>query len=58
MSLCVAVSEAFSVLWVTQKRQEQDKQTQGIPIPGARQQRTTSDKNAHHKSRNFLLLLP
>jgi hypothetical protein len=58
MSLCVAVSEAFSVLWVTQKRQEQDKQTQGNPIPGALQQQTTSDKNAHHKSRNFLLLLP
>jgi hypothetical protein len=56
MSLCVAVSEAFFVLWVTQKRQEQDKQTQGIPIPGALQQQKTSDKNAHHKSRNFLLL--
>jgi hypothetical protein len=56
MSLCVAVSQALSVLWVTHKRQEQDKQTPGIPIPGTLQQQATSDKNAHHKSTNFLLL--
>lgn len=44
MSLCVAVSQALSVLWVAHKRQEQDKQTPGIPIPGTLQQQATSNK--------------